>query len=88
MSQLRPCSRRLTMLAVLVLALFAAAPAGHAAAAASGQPTYAVHISLAPTWFDPAETPSLITPFMVPYAMHDALVKPMPAARGPRRRWG
>ena len=39
-----------------------------------------MHISLAPTWFDPAETPSLITPFMVLYAMHDALVKPMPGA--------
>jgi peptide/nickel transport system substrate-binding protein len=37
-----------------------------------------VHISLAPTWFDPAETPALITPFMVMYALHDAMVKPMP----------
>jgi peptide/nickel transport system substrate-binding protein len=37
-----------------------------------------VHISLAPTWFDPAETPGIITPYMVMYAMHDALVKPMP----------
>jgi peptide/nickel transport system substrate-binding protein len=40
--------------------------------------TWAVHVSLAPTWFDPAETPSVITPFMILYAMHDALVKPMP----------
>ena len=40
--------------------------------------TWAVHISLAPTYFDPAETPGLITPFMVLYALHDALVKPMP----------
>ena len=40
--------------------------------------TWAVHISLAPTWFDPAETPGLITPFMVIYAMHDAMVKSMP----------
>src|SRR6185369_244947 len=46
----------------------------------SGQLTWAVHISLAPTWFDPAETPSLITPFMVLYAMHDALVKFTPGA--------
>ena len=30
-----------------------------------GQLTWGVHISLAPTWFDPAETPGLITPFMV-----------------------
>src|SRR5439155_11899404 len=36
------------------------------------------HVSLAPAWFDPAETSGLITPFMVLYALHDALVKPMP----------
>ena len=40
--------------------------------------TWAVHVSLAPTWFDPAETPGIITPFMILYALHDALVKPMP----------
>jgi peptide/nickel transport system substrate-binding protein len=49
-----------------------------AAAAPEGALTWAVHITLAPTFFDPAETPGLITPFMVLYAMHDALVKPMP----------
>jgi len=27
--------------------------------------TWAVHVSLAPTWFDPAETSGIITPFMV-----------------------
>ena len=47
-------------------------------AAAAGQLTYAVHISLAPTWFDPAETPSLVTPYMLYYALHDAMLKPMP----------
>ena len=40
--------------------------------------TWGVHISLAPTWFDPAETPGIITPFMVLYALHDAMVKAMP----------
>jgi peptide/nickel transport system substrate-binding protein len=45
---------------------------------ASGQMTWAIHVAIAPTWFDPAETPSLITPYMFLYAMHDALVKPMP----------
>ena len=48
------------------------------AAAPKGQLTWAVHVSLAPTWFDPAETQALITPFMVLYALHDAMVKPMP----------
>src|SRR5438552_1811814 len=40
--------------------------------------TWAVHFSLAPTFFDPAETPGIITPFLVLYALHDGLVKPMP----------
>ena len=48
------------------------------AAAPEGQLTWGVHVSLAPTWFDPAETPGIITPFMVLYALHDAMVKPMP----------
>jgi peptide/nickel transport system substrate-binding protein len=49
-----------------------------AAAASDGQLTYGIHVSIAPTWFDPAETQGIITPFMVLYALHDAMVKPMP----------
>ncbi len=60
---------------VALIVLSAAAPA---AAAPEGQMTWGIHISLAPTWFDPAETPGIATPFMVLYALHDALVKPMP----------
>jgi peptide/nickel transport system substrate-binding protein len=37
-----------------------------------------VCITLASRWLDPRR-PSIITPFMVLYALHDALVKPMPA---------
>jgi hypothetical protein len=33
-------------------------------AAPEGQMTWAVHVSLAPTWFDPAETSGIITPFL------------------------
>ena len=66
-----------------VLGLAAAAVIGGGARTAqaanpAGQIVYGVHISLAPTWFDPAETPSLITPYMIYYALHDALLKPMP----------
>jgi peptide/nickel transport system substrate-binding protein len=70
----------------LVRALFAtmlvlsipAAGGLSAAMAAEGQITWAVHVSLAPTWFDPAETSGIITPYMMLFAMHDAMVKPMP----------
>src|SRR2546428_2867087 len=61
----------------LTLAIGSAAPT---AAAPEGQMTWAVHISLAPTWFDPAETSGIITPFMVLYALHDAVVKPLPGS--------
>ena len=67
-------SRPLVALAVALALWLAPPPAG----AAEGQLTLAVHVSLAPTWFDPAETPGVITPFLTLYALHDALVKPMP----------
>jgi peptide/nickel transport system substrate-binding protein len=57
----------------------AGAPVTARAAASAGQLTWGLHVSLAPTWFDPAETQGLITPFMVLYALHDAMVKPMPS---------
>ena len=40
--------------------------------------TWALHFSLAPTLFEPAETPGVVSPFMIFYALHDAMVKPMP----------
>jgi peptide/nickel transport system substrate-binding protein len=68
------------LISILLLAVPAAAPVGPrpAAAAPEGTFTWGVHITLAPTWLDPAETPGMITPFMILYALHDAMVKPMP----------
>jgi peptide/nickel transport system substrate-binding protein len=68
---------RRDLLGVAALAL-AGAPGVAVAAAPDGQLTWGIHVSLTPTWFDPAETLGLITPFMVLYALHDAMVKPMP----------
>jgi ABC-type oligopeptide transport system substrate-binding subunit len=53
-------------------------PCSTRAAGPEGQLTWAVHVTLAPTWFDPAETSGIITPYMMLYAVHDAMVKPMP----------
>src|SRR5205085_4682511 len=40
---------------------------------------WALYVTLAPAWFDPGEiTGGFLTPFWVLYAIHDALVKPMP----------
>ena len=67
--------RRLSAALLLLLLPLAVATS---AVAAEGQLTWALHISLAPTWFDPAETPGIVTPFMMLYALHDAVAKPMP----------
>ncbi len=61
----------------LVVLLFGCGPAA-AAAKPEDQLTLALHFALAPAWFDPADTSGLITPFWILYALHDALVKPMP----------
>src|SRR5262249_52501153 len=73
MSRLRGLS-----LAIFVLMALAIHPAT-SAAAPEGQMTWGIHVSLVPTWFDPAETTGIVTPFMMMYALHAALVKPMPA---------
>ena len=39
-----------------------------------GEMRWAIYVTLAPQWFDPAEVQGQITPFWVLYAMHDALV--------------
>src|ERR1700738_569533 len=74
-----PLSGTRDLLALSALGFVAGVPRSTVAAGPQGQLTWGVHISLAPTWFDPAETPGLITPFMVLYALHDAMVKPMPS---------
>ena len=67
-----------SILAVLALALLIGTSCPAKAASPDGQVTWAVTISLASSWFDPAEASGIITPYMVYYALHDAMVKPMP----------
>ena len=52
-------------------------------AAAQGKPEgeirYAVYATIAPAWFDPGESVvGVLTPFWISFALHDAVVKPMP----------
>src|SRR5262245_59076580 len=70
---------RRSLFALSALGLLASGPRMANANSPQGQLIWAVHFSLAPTWFDPAETPGMITPFLLLYALHDAMVKPMPA---------
>jgi peptide/nickel transport system substrate-binding protein len=43
-----------------------------------GEMRWALYLTLSPVWFDPGEVVGVLTPFWVLYALHDALVKPMP----------
>jgi peptide/nickel transport system substrate-binding protein len=87
-ARIAPAKANLRRRDVLALAALGAvaAPGGSVFAAVpptgpQGQLTWALHVSLSPTWFDPADTQALITPFMVLYALHDGMVKPMPGNR-------
>jgi peptide/nickel transport system substrate-binding protein len=66
--------------AILLLTLLAARAPHDASAQAKpeGEMRWALYVTLSPAWFDPAEVVGVLTPFWVLYAMHDALVKPMP----------
>jgi len=79
LAAMRHYASRRHLLALLALCLIVGAPGAAAAAGPQGQLTWGVHVTLAPTWLDPAETPGIITPFMMMYALHDSMVKPMPA---------
>ena len=54
-----------------------AAPAV-AQGAPKGKFSYAFHTAIPPAWLDPQENPPQVTPYNFAYALHDALVKPMP----------
>jgi peptide/nickel transport system substrate-binding protein len=66
-----------SLLAALLLAL-AVKPVG---AAQPGEAVMAWHVTLAPSWFDPSTAPPQITPFGMLYAIHDAMVRPLPGSK-------
>ena len=70
--------RSLSLAALSLVVLLLARMPAPAEAAPEGQLTLALQVALAPAWFDPADTSGIITPFWILYALHDALVKPMP----------
>src|SRR6476660_3279416 len=71
-------ARRLLRLAVSALSLVLLLGVAPVVLAADGEMRWGLHVTLVGRWLDPAETEAFSTPFMVLYAVHDALVKPMP----------
>jgi len=52
-----------------------------AQAAPAGEVVMAFHVTIAPSWFDPSSAPPQITPFGILYALHDAVVRPLPGKK-------
>ena len=72
----------LVLLVPVASAPLATAPAGGAAAEGpAGEVVLAWHVTIATSWFDPSTAPPQITPFGILYALHDALVRPLPGQR-------
>ena len=68
-------------LAAILSWVIAAGGSGSAAAQTKpeGEMRFALYVTLAPVWLDPGEVGlGNLTPFWMLYALHDALVKPMP----------
>jgi peptide/nickel transport system substrate-binding protein len=47
----------------------------------AGEAVVAWHVTLAPAWFDPSTAPPQITPFGLLYAIHDAMLRPLPGQK-------
>ena len=76
---MRVRSVRLAAVLAFTVLLFLPCVTPAAAAPPDGTLVIGLHVTLVNRWLDPGETEALITPFMVLYFLHDALVKPMPA---------
>jgi peptide/nickel transport system substrate-binding protein len=70
--------RALVFIGLMLLMSAASLFVKEATADPKGQMVIAVDFSIAPTWFDPGETPAMGTPYIFLYALHDALIKPLP----------
>src|SRR5262245_1155921 len=69
----------LTVMGLLCAVLATDLKAAEPAYKQEGEMRYAVYVTISPSWFDPAEVALVgLTPFWFCYALHDALVRPMP----------
>ena len=76
-------NHRLTLLLMVLGGVIGAVPATSAQPLAPDALVFALHVTIPPSWFDPAETPAQITPFGILYALHDAVLRPLPGSAWP-----
>jgi len=76
---MRHCVTSVATFLLASLLVFATPPAG--AQTPASEVAVSFHVTIAPAWFDPSTAPPQITPFGVLYAVHDALVRPLPGQK-------
>lgn len=73
------CAHRLLWRLAIWACLLGLCVAPAAAYKPEGEMRWAFYVTIVPAWFDPGQVASVgITPFWICYALHDALVKPIP----------
>ena len=71
--------RKLFLAALLASVMSLGGPGLAAETKPEGEMRFALYVTVAPAWLDPGEAVlGNLTPFWMLYALHDALVKPMP----------
>src|SRR5712692_8709389 len=73
----RPSRRQLVVLLAAAVLTVAMTHQAHGQIP-PGESVIAWHVTIAPSWFDPSTAPPQITPFGLLYAMHDAMLRPLP----------
>jgi peptide/nickel transport system substrate-binding protein len=77
---MRSRHRTVGLLVATALILAGVGPVA-AQSAPAGEVVHAWHVTIAPAWFDPSTAPPQVTPFGILYAIHDALVRPLPGGQ-------
>jgi peptide/nickel transport system substrate-binding protein len=77
---MRSRHRTVGLLVATALILAGVGPVA-AQSAPAGEIVHAWHVTIAPAWFDPSTAPPQVTPFGILYAIHDALVRPLPGGQ-------
>jgi peptide/nickel transport system substrate-binding protein len=68
-------------LLLLVVALTLGAACAGSPSSPTGEIVIAWHVTIPPAWLDPAEAPPQVGTFELYYALHDALVRPLPGEK-------
>jgi peptide/nickel transport system substrate-binding protein len=76
-----PFHHRIVHLLMVVVVIWCWAHSVGAQIKPAGEMVIAWHVTLAPAWFDPSTAPPQITPFGMLYAVHDALLRPLPGEK-------